>query len=135
MRKSLVEGPSEGALRDKRHSPRLPLQIDVEVEGQEAQIGKTSDIGRGGLFVATGRLLPVGERVRVHITLPGLGIHLGPWCEVRWIRDAATAARDGLPSGMGLEFVELAPVVRQALHSFIRQQEELSGAPAGEPST
>jgi uncharacterized protein (TIGR02266 family) len=113
--------------RDNRKSRRLPVQIEVELEGGiDVQSGQTADIGRGGLFVASRRPLQVGERVRARLTLPGLGLHVEPWCEVRWIRDAESARRQQQPMGMGLEFVKVSPLIREAINAFINRQEEMS---------
>lgn len=89
--------------------------------------GLTQDISTGGLFVATHRLRPRGEKVTVRFSLPG-GQPLVVDAEVRWIRDVNPLS-DGRhqenPTGMGLKFINLSPQIRTAIAAFLKQRDSI----------
>ena len=58
----------------------------------------------GGLFVATARLLAVGDWVVVSVTIPGATEPVEILGEVRWSRPFQDLVE--LPCGLGLRFVE-----------------------------
>ena len=63
-----------------------------------------TNVGGGGLFVATARLLAVGDWVVVSVTIPGATEPVEILGEVRWSRPFQDLV--DVPSGMGLRFVE-----------------------------
>lgn len=58
----------------------------------------------GGLFVATARLLAVGDWAVVSVTIPGATEPVEILGEVRWSRPFQDLV--DIPSGLGLRFVE-----------------------------
>ncbi len=76
----------------------------------------TKDISLTGLFLRTGRTLPRGERIEIHIA--GGGIQdLSAVCEV--VRRVDRKDGDLLP-GVGLRFVEMADAHRRALQRVLQ---------------
>jgi len=86
--------------------------------------GLTQDLSRGGLFVATHNLRPVGERIHLRFTLPASPTPIEAVTEVRWVRQTAIPGGGG-EVGMGLEFIQLSIQGKQAVQAFLRQRESL----------
>ncbi len=98
--------------RPGRIDLRVPIVVDL---GGERITGETRNIGIGGVFVATRKPAPVGQRVLLHLTLPRWDESLAIEGEVRWAR----ADEIGAP-GMGVRFVRPPIYVAAALDNFVR---------------
>jgi len=85
--------------------------------------GFSTNLGEGGVFVATLNLLPVGTPVDLTFSLPG-NTRLRVKGEVRWTREIDDRVPDVFP-GVGVRFVELGPEATQALHKFVAEREPL----------
>jgi uncharacterized protein (TIGR02266 family) len=85
---------------------RLPLEVPVQLESELGCHGATTkNVGAGGVFVATIRALPVGDRVTVRLaTMPGAPGSVAALAEVRWSRPFAGS--DDRPAGLGLRFID-----------------------------
>ena len=66
--------------------------------------GVTKNIGSGGVFVATVRLLRVGDRVTVTLQMQGDAAPVEALAEVRWCRPLEDL--DDQPAGVGLRFID-----------------------------
>lgn len=96
----------EGAAsRTARRTRRQELQLDVSLySDSNFYAGLTENISEGGVFVATHKLMQVGETVDLNITFPpdeqvrATGV-------VRWLREFNESS-DANP-GMGIQFVAL----------------------------
>jgi len=86
--------------------------------------GLTQDLSGGGIFVSTHQLRPVGERIKVLLTLPGQGETFEIITEVRWLRDI-TLSRSTDEPGMGLRFLQMTPRARNAVSDFLTKRESL----------
>jgi uncharacterized protein (TIGR02266 family) len=84
--------------------------------------GYAKDLSKGGMFVATSRFLPVNAVVRVHIELPDGGGVVPVIARVAFVRDEGEAATARLPSGMGLEFLDLAEDSLNAIARFVSER-------------
>jgi len=80
-----------------------------------AASGVTKNIGAGGVFVATDRLRPVGERLRLTFSLPDAA-PVSVRAEVRWVREGPSA-------GMGLRFVDPDVYATIAIQTFLNDRE------------
>ena len=90
---------------ERRSTPRHEVTVAVTFESDHTiYTGLTQDLGTGGLFVATHTFRPIGECIRVRLTLPGNSEVLDAIAEVRWIREHKTAEGD---AGMGLQFLQM----------------------------
>ena len=84
---------------------RVALEIPVQLRNREgSSAGVTKNICVGGVFVATIRPFPVGERVAVRLTIPGDAEPVEVLAEVRWSR--AFQELDDRPAGLGLRFID-----------------------------
>jgi uncharacterized protein (TIGR02266 family) len=88
---------------EKRRDTREPVTLFVEYEGADDLVGDyTENLSSGGTFVATNRELPVGTRVNLVLSFPGLLEPISIEGIVRWTRKEG---EDG-DGGAGLEFAE-----------------------------
>jgi uncharacterized protein (TIGR02266 family) len=104
----VVSDPSE-----RRAAPRIPFETDVTL-GASGRVlsGVSSDVGMGGIFVATYATLAVGTRASLRFRLPtGQIVAVGV---VRWAREA----RPGQLGGVGIELTELEEIDRDNLKRF-----------------
>jgi uncharacterized protein (TIGR02266 family) len=86
-------------------SGRIPLEVPVQLRMHAgSHAGVTRNISGGGLFVATMRSLPVGDRVTVMLTIPGDDEPVEALAEVRWSRPFQDL--DDRPPGLGLRFID-----------------------------
>jgi uncharacterized protein (TIGR02266 family) len=86
---------------EKRRDSREAVTLCVEYEGADDLVGDfTENLSSGGTFVATNRELPVGTRVHLVLSFPGLLEPIAIEGTVRWTR------RDGEEGdgGAGIEF-------------------------------
>ena len=72
---------------DKRKSDREPVTLFVEYEGADDLVGDyTENLSSGGTFVATNRELPIGTKVHLVLSFPGLLEAISIEGTVRWTR-------------------------------------------------
>ena len=107
-----------------RAGARIPLKTQVNFSSDSNLFtGFSTDIGEGGLFVATVNLLPVGTPVDLTFTLPGEA-SITVQGEVRWTRELDERSPQLFP-GVGVRFLELRAEAAQALHRFVAEREPL----------
>lgn len=107
-----------------RSGARIPMQTQVDMSSDSNVFtGFSTNLGEGGVFVATLNLLPVGTPVDLTFSLPG-NTRLRVKGEVRWTREIDDRVPDVFP-GVGVRFVELGPEATQALHKFVAEREPL----------
>jgi uncharacterized protein (TIGR02266 family) len=91
---------------EKRRDAREPVTLFVEYEGADDLVGDyTENLSSGGTFVATNRELPIGTRVNLVLSFPGLLEPVSIEGIVRWTRKDGEDGEDG-DGGAGLEFAE-----------------------------
>lgn len=99
---------------DRRGGPRHGCELEVEFADESHFFaGLTQDISRGGLFVSTYHLLPVGSRLNLRFELPN-GVQIEVLGQVRWVLDSDASSRPGI----GIEFVEASPEVLNSIAAF-----------------
>lgn len=87
---------------EKRRDSREPVTLFVEYEGADDLVGDfTENLSTGGTFVATNRVLPIGTRVQLVLSFPGLLEPIAIEGRVRWKRDEPGEEGD---AGAGIEF-------------------------------
>jgi uncharacterized protein (TIGR02266 family) len=102
--------------------------LDVEVglhTDTNFYTGLSQDISAGGVFIATNRIRPVGERMILKFSLPDHPTPIVARAEVRWTRDANPGDQGDSPPGMGLRFIGLSPEAQAAISRFLEQRESL----------
>jgi len=103
--RSSEQTPTPGRRTDKGRANRVALDIPVCLrEGHSFFTGIAKNIGPGGVFVATIRLLGVGEKVTVTLDSEGDAQPVEALAEVRWCRPFVDL--DDQPPGVGLRFID-----------------------------
>ncbi len=77
-------------------------------------------IDHGGLFVSTYVSPPIGQPVRLRISLPG-GYEFEADATVKWTREQGGDA----PPGFGARFTRITPEARQLVYRYVRNREPL----------
>jgi uncharacterized protein (TIGR02266 family) len=97
---------------EKRLHDREPVTLFVEYEGADDLVGDfTDNLSSGGTFVVTNRELPIGTRVQLVLSFPGLLEPISIEGAVRWTRDEADNAGAGIEFAAGSGRDQLATVV------------------------
>jgi uncharacterized protein (TIGR02266 family) len=93
---------------DKRSSDREPVTLFVEYEGADDLVGDyTENLSTGGTFVATNRELPIGTKIQLVLSFPGLLEPIAIEGIVRWTRRNTPnpgVIQPGEEAGAGIEF-------------------------------
>jgi uncharacterized protein (TIGR02266 family) len=102
-------GTARTAAKPFEAKPPRPERIDVDLPVQlrsraGSGRGTAKNVCAGGLFVATTRLLEVGDWMIVSFTIPGATEPVEILGEVRWSRPFQDLV--DVPGGLGLRFVE-----------------------------
>lgn len=107
--------PSEAVLA----KIRIPFiqRARVTRAGEERNIFLV-DLGLAGVFAEHDGPVPLGEIVQVEFRLPGNEIPISAACRVAWFHESGETPK-GLPSGMGLEFVEISDADRGRLREHL----------------
>jgi uncharacterized protein (TIGR02266 family) len=92
---------------ERRHAPRFAARIKVNFRSvDELVTAYTTDLSRGGLYVAASVQLPPGALVLLAFELPDGGLPVRIPARVAYVLDAEQAARQGRAPGMGMQFHE-----------------------------
>lgn len=109
----------------RRSSERFRLQLDLDVDGNEA---KTRDISENGMAIRTDKMLPVGMKLRVNVRAHGQSFPVD--VVIRRQIDEPTFR------GLGVEFADPTAEPRRAIVSFVRDnapKEEAVFVKPGDP--
>jgi uncharacterized protein (TIGR02266 family) len=113
----------------ERSRPRVCVDLPVEISSPLVLAsGSAHNISRGGLYLETPCEIPLQTRVDLKIRLPELACEISPGGTVVWRREGQ---KPGL-TGMGIEFIQIAPQEMRSLTDFIdlQQARESEQAPA-----
>jgi uncharacterized protein (TIGR02266 family) len=119
------------AATERRRASRLPIEVDVHVEGAAHRFdATTADLSNGGMFVLTHRAIPVGTHVMLGFTLPN-GTALEVLAAVQWQYTGNGRGPDDhydadmRGPGLGLSFFCLEPETKARLVRFCELREAL----------
>jgi hypothetical protein len=116
---SATAGERRSSGRDRRQSPRIVLDVRVDVKtGDWSQFASVTDLSDFGVFVLSNAPHPVGSMLRLRFKLPDDENVLEVDGEVRSTRLPGSA--DG-PAGMGIEFVVPSPSLVEKLGAYIKR--------------
>jgi uncharacterized protein (TIGR02266 family) len=111
--------------QERRNAARFAVTVQVTFESEHNFFtGLTQDLSRGGLFVATPHLCPIGARVRLRMTLPTSSQPIELMTEVRWLRTRDVPGGGG-KAGVGLMFLDMSPQAETAVKAFLEQRESI----------
>ena len=101
---------------EQRRARRYAAELEVRYERASDFVREyTENVSHGGIFVRTEQPLRTGDLVKMHIMLPGEEQPLV-------IEGSVTHSRpqpNGLPAGMGVEFIAYNPNDADRLQAFI----------------
>jgi uncharacterized protein (TIGR02266 family) len=104
---------------DQRSNDRQGVQVKVAFSHETGRFRALShDISPGGLFIATGRALPVDAEFKLVFKLPTADEPVRAIARVAWVRDEPDD-ESGEPAGFGVEFVELTDQGRASIDQFL----------------
>jgi uncharacterized protein (TIGR02266 family) len=119
-RTALHDRPKD-LVEERRAATRLPIEIDVDVEGAAHRFrSSTANLSRGGCFIVTHRDIPLGTHVMLAFKLPN-GAFLEVIGVVRWRRDEESDA----VAGLGIAFFCLEPEVKRTIRDFCAVREAI----------
>jgi uncharacterized protein (TIGR02266 family) len=97
---------------EKRHGGREAITLFVEYEGADDLVGDfTENLSSGGTFVATNRQIPLGTKVQLVLSFPGLLEPISIEGTVRWVRGDTEGAGAGIEFEPGPARDQLAAVI------------------------
>ncbi len=104
----------------KRQHPRFASRTEVELSlPGRPELGKfwTSDMSKGGMFIATPEPPPLRTKLFVTIKLPEGHVRLE--AEVVHVVDVESATKRQTRSGVGVQFTHLGAAERTAVNNFV----------------
>mgnify|MGYP006110528605 CR=1 FL=1 len=108
--------PPYMATQSKRKSPRAPIELKVEYHRLNAFIADySSDISRGGLFIATDNPLDLETECYFTLSFPNCGEPI----TLKGIVTRVTEGDEHEPAGMGVKFVFDDPNEQLALNEVV----------------
>ena len=91
---------------NSRKFPRAPLACEVHYRTKGSFLVSYSlNLSKGGLFLETAELQPLGSVLTVRFSVPGTTTLIETEARVVWVRSEVSS--EGLPTGMGLQFDRL----------------------------
>lgn len=101
---------------------RVDLQVGIATE-HNFYGGLAENMSAGGVFVATHRSLPVGERVEVAIDVPDCPYIVRGIGEVRWLRPYCRDSE--AHPGIGVKFLHLEEGGAETIEHFLKARDPL----------
>ena len=107
---------------NRRKQTRAPAEVKIDYRTVGSFITDyTKDLSQGGAFIQTSLPLPVGEKVRLRITIPGHALPFSLEGVVRWSTGPSVTDRT---AGMGIEFTAFGEDVKRELAAFVAALEK-----------
>lgn len=111
-----------GSDDNTRSDPRHVAEVKVDYRSAGSfMTDYAANISKGGIFIKTSLPLPVGERVRLRLTLPGGDAPFALDGVVKWV--STLRDKDKPMAGMGVEFVNFDDEIREKLKALVRAYE------------
>jgi len=109
---------------DIRLNHEIHVDFEVSVDGPHSFFtGITQDISKGGVFLATHQIYPIGTNMKLIFQVEGVELVVD--AVVRWVRSLERSNSDDVLPGMGLQFLNPGPELIKAFDSFIEKKEPL----------
>ncbi|HTO55132.1 MAG TPA: TIGR02266 family protein [Myxococcota bacterium] len=113
-----MAGKPKGSRKDRRHSERQNIKIPVDYSAVDAFFSEfTTNINEGGMFIETENPPTLDSMVQLQVRLPDLERPIKLGGRVAWISDG----KAGSPPGMGIEFQDMSPDLRQTINDLVRR--------------
>lgn len=117
--------PLEGSLatHEKRTEDRVAARLSVQLLRNNRTILKEYSVNMsvGGIFLESEMLLPEGVPLALYFELPD-SRYIHCHARVAWVNAPQRLSCEALPSGMGIQFVDLRLEDLEALREFIKKK-------------
>lgn len=108
-----------------------PVRIRLRYPDVDTFVQKFApNVTRGGVFIASRNIQPVGELIAFEIQLVTGEVVLAGQGKVTWVK-AFNPAEPTRPYGMGVQFVNVTPACRPVLARILRSRDANGPAPRG----
>lgn len=105
---------------------RVPVGVEVSyLVGSRERKGRVVNVSRGGLYLETDRVSPVGTKLTIELTLPSFTNLARVNGIVTWVNDDSGARTTHLPRGMGVKFVETPLVALRTVALYVLLSKEV----------
>ncbi|MDP8222877.1 MAG: TIGR02266 family protein [Candidatus Lernaella stagnicola] len=123
-KKTTTKAKKGSQASDQRRDARVPLKarVDYELLSEDTFLFEyTSNLSRGGIFLATRNPLPIGTHLSLRFTLPENGRIIDTNGQVAWINEYRPGG-DNINPGMGIEFTDLNDEDREAIANLVKRK-------------
>jgi uncharacterized protein (TIGR02266 family) len=104
---------------ESRRFFRAPLSLEVHYRTKGSFLVSYSlNLSKGGLFLETRDLLPVGTELTVRFSIPGAKDPIETLAKVMWVR--RHSSEEGLPPGLGLQFDNLEEHIGKIIDGLVQ---------------
>lgn len=102
-----------------------PLRIQYSCVGDPDTVfsSYSVNLSTGGMFIGTKELLPVDSPLNIEFILPEDGRIIQCTGRVSWLNHPDSIINQNLPTGMGLQFMDLSAADMDLLRNFIKNQD------------
>jgi CheY-like chemotaxis protein len=122
-RKAFLEMGRRFLFDVERREPRISSHLPVILRRQGEEFRCTSeDLGIRGMYVKSQDALTLGDVVRVIMPLPDGTSRFECRARVSWINQGLSRAKQNLPSGFGVEFLQLSQASTASIRAFLDKQ-------------
>lgn len=119
---------------ERRKMGRTPARLRVRFRSADDLITRyTTDISRGGMFVATTEALPLGAALELALELPDGGEPLVVSGRVVSVLDATRARTLGREAGVGVSFTDDTTQIGERIAAYFASASQQQAAPAIAP--
>ncbi len=103
---------------ERRRGERVELKIPVDYSAVDAFFAEFSaNINEGGMFIETDSPAEPGTHVQLQLRLPGLDEPV----TLSGIVARSSDGKQNSPAGIGIEFLEIDPEVRDTINRIVRK--------------
>jgi len=116
--------------KERYTAPRFDVHLPIYYGVQPEKLVRdyAVDLSSGGLFIETKQVVPVGTLLHVVFTLPVSGTTIKCTARVSWLNGPLVRLETLLPSGMGLEFLDIDNQGVNSIWNFLYSDERLHQA-------
>lgn len=109
----------------ERGAPRADIRLSLHCGPDSGKLhpAQALNLNSGGMFVATERLVPIDTVLKMVFSLPGREFPLRCLARVAWVNHPEWVKNARLPSGMGVEFLDLSAEAAAELQHHAEAQE------------
>jgi uncharacterized protein (TIGR02266 family) len=104
-----------------RREPRCSAKIKVSYGADDSTLTDyTVNLSSGGLFLAAAEQLPLGTMLQINFALPNTADKVQCKAKVVWLNSSDDIVNQGLPPGMGVQFVDMTLTSMDAIRDYIK---------------